>query len=91
MCLTGSAQTETLAQQDWPPSWARVSLPRPEYYRQKAEECRRQAERASAPGAKEQWMSLVAQWERLAKEVEGRQDSQFAGQASIAAAPKDDG
>jgi len=42
---------------------------RANHYLQKAEECRRQAERATVPGAREQWDRLAKQWDRMAEEA----------------------
>ena len=45
-----------------------------ERFRQQAEECRREAEKAVSPLDKEAWLKLAADWLRLAQDVEERRN-----------------
>jgi hypothetical protein len=45
-----------------------------ERFRQQAEECRREAEKAISPLDKEAWLKLAADWLRHAQDIEERRN-----------------
>ena len=48
-----------------------------ERFRQQAEECRREAEKAISPLDKEAWLKLAADWLRLGQDIEARRKRFF--------------
>jgi hypothetical protein len=47
-----------------------MSSTRAQHYREQAEECRRPAERAKLDTDKAPWLTLSAQWQRMAEEAD---------------------
>ena len=45
-----------------------------EKFRQQAEECRREAQKAISPLDKEAWLKLAADWLRLVQDIEARRN-----------------
>jgi hypothetical protein len=45
-----------------------------EQFRQQAEECRREAEKAITPWTREAWLKLAADWLRLAQDIVARRN-----------------
>jgi hypothetical protein len=55
----------------------KLTMPKPgDHYRQKAEECRLNAEKASHPGDKAMWLSLAEQWQVMAERYASKTDGQ---------------
>ena len=54
----------------------RLAMSAPEFYRSKANECRREAENAVGQLAKEKWLKMARLWDNLADQAEAGQFGQ---------------